>query len=215
MTKKTKLAERDVEDNFNINPKHKAIAALGRKMIDMSSNMKGTDDNTLMIANALSRLGEALDSFGATFGPKNMADVVKMTGMSQQVVQSLIKRAKADSGASTNRAAEPTEAFVEGLGDMAHLAEQDHEVQMARAELYKIAKYAIKLHDMLKGVSEAEGIEAWQQSKITKAADYVGSVYHAMEYDQMEQPAMNPAMTPEAATNYKSSLAERMSQKKK
>ena len=70
-----------------------------------------------------------------------------------------------------------------GLGDLAHAAERDHEVQMARADLYKIAKYAIKLHDMLKTVSEAEGIEGWQQSKITKAADYVGSVYHAMDYD--------------------------------
>ena len=70
-----------------------------------------------------------------------------------------------------------------GLGDLAHAAERDHEVQMARADLYKIAKYAIKLHDMLKTVSEAEGIEGWQQSKITKAADDIGSVYHAMDYD--------------------------------
>ena len=71
----------------------------------------------------------------------------------------------------------------EGLGELADMAERDHEVQMARADLYKIAKYAIKLHDMLKGVSEAEGIEGWQQSKITKAADYIGSVYHALDYD--------------------------------
>ena len=71
----------------------------------------------------------------------------------------------------------------EGLGELADVAERDHEVQMARADLYKIAKYAIKLHDMLKTVSEAEGIQGWQQSKITKAADYMGSVYHAMDYD--------------------------------
>src|SRR6056300_2077764 len=71
----------------------------------------------------------------------------------------------------------------EGLGELADVAERDHEVQMARADLYKLAKYAIKLHDMLKTVSEAEGIEGWQQSKITKAADYIGSVYHAMDYD--------------------------------
>jgi hypothetical protein len=76
------------------------------------------------------------------------------------------------------------------LGDMAHAVERDHEVQMARAELYKIAKYAIKLHEMLKGVSEAEGIEGWQQSKITKAADYIGSVYHAMDYETKFQEGM-------------------------
>lgn len=71
----------------------------------------------------------------------------------------------------------------EGLGDLAHAAEKDHEVQMARADLYKLAKYAIKLHDMLKGVSEAEGLEGWVQSKITKSADMIGSVYHHMDYE--------------------------------
>ena len=76
-------------------------------------------------------------------------------------------------------------AVKEGLGDMAHMAEKDHEVQMARADLYKIAKYSIKLHEMLKGVSEAEGLEGWVQSKITKAADYLGSVYHHLDYEQV------------------------------
>lgn len=71
----------------------------------------------------------------------------------------------------------------EGLGDLAHLAEKDHEVQMARAELYKVAKYAIKLHEMLKGVSEADGLEGWVQAKITKSADYISSVYHHLDYD--------------------------------
>ena len=38
----------------------------------------------------------------------------------------------------------------ENLADEASKVEQDHEVQMARAQLYKIAKYSIKLHEMLK-----------------------------------------------------------------
>ena len=71
-----------------------------------------------------------------------------------------------------------------GLGDLAHAAERDHEVQMARADLYKLAKYAIKLHDMLKTVTEAEGIQGWMQAKITTAADDISSVYHSMDYDQ-------------------------------
>ena len=79
---------------------------------------------------------------------------------------------------------EAEKLLKEGLADMADMAERDHEVQMARADLYKIAKYSIKLHEMLKSVSEATGIEGWQQAKITKAADYIGSVYHAMDYEQ-------------------------------
>jgi hypothetical protein len=70
----------------------------------------------------------------------------------------------------------------EGLAELAGVAEKDHEVQMARADLYKIAKYAIKLHEMLKGVSETEGLEGWQQAKITKASDYLSSVYHNLDY---------------------------------
>lgn len=75
------------------------------------------------------------------------------------------------------------------LGMMADRVELDHEVQMARADLYKIAKYAIKLHEMLKSVSEIQGLEGWQQAKITKAADYLSSVYHNMDY---EMSPMNP-----------------------
>ena len=69
------------------------------------------------------------------------------------------------------------------LGDMANACEADHEVQMARADLFKIAKYSIKLHDMMKNVSEMQGIEGWQQAKITKAADYLSSVYHNLDYE--------------------------------
>ena len=75
-------------------------------------------------------------------------------------------------------------AVSEGLADLADRAERDHEVQMARSDLYKIAKYAIKLHEQLKGVSEAEGLDGWVQAKITKAADYLGSVYHYMDYEE-------------------------------
>jgi hypothetical protein len=105
----------------------------------------------------------------------------------------------------------------EGLGDLAHAAEQDHEVQMARADLYKTAKYAIKLHDMLKNISEAEGLEGWVQAKITKAADYIGSVYHYLEYENgnaNESKSVKGNMTEDQASQYKETLAERMNQKK-
>ncbi|MBL6771120.1 MAG: hypothetical protein ISQ22_07105 [Rhizobiales bacterium] len=74
----------------------------------------------------------------------------------------------------------------EGLGDMAHEAEKDHEVQMARSDCYKSAKYAVSIHRMLKDVSEMEGIDGWVASKLTKAADYLGSVKHYMEGQIMQ-----------------------------
>ena len=71
------------------------------------------------------------------------------------------------------------------LSDMAVEAEKDHEVQMARSDLYKAANYAISIHKMLKSVNEMQGIEGWVAAKITKAADYLGSVKHYMEGDAM------------------------------
>ena len=70
----------------------------------------------------------------------------------------------------------------EGLADQAASAEADHELQMARSQMYKIAQYSIKLHEMMKQVTDPNGIEAWQAAKITKAADYMGAVYHDLEY---------------------------------
>ena len=86
----------------------------------------------------------------------------------------------------------PSNAVNEDISQDAHHMERDHEVQMARSDLYKTANYAIKLHSLLKNVSEAEGIDGWMQAKITKAADYISSVYHALEYDMIEQNAPAP-----------------------
>ena len=92
----------------------------------------------------------------------------------------------------------------EDLATMAYKAESDHEVQMARSDLYKIAKYSIKLHEMLKGVQEQQGIEGWVQSKITKAADYMGSVYHHLDYemkfDEMTEAKAKPIIGEENNT---------------
>ncbi len=58
----------------------------------------------------------------------------------------------------------------------------DHEAKMARAELYKLAQYSAKLFKM---IDENDELDGWVQSKITKAADYISSVYHYLEYEQM------------------------------
>ena len=73
---------------------------------------------------------------------------------------------------------------VVAVVDVPEPAEENHpddsEVNMAMAELYKIEKYAGELAELLKGVPALEG---WTAAKITKAADYLGSVYHKLDYD--------------------------------
>ena len=56
----------------------------------------------------------------------------------------------------------------------------DHEAKMARADLFKCAQYSFKLFKM---IGEDQELEGWVQAKITKAADYIASVYHYMEYE--------------------------------
>ena len=77
------------------------------------------------------------------------------------------------------------ETITEGLGEEAARAEQDHEVQMARADCFYAAKDAIELHRILSGISEAEGLEGWVASKITLAADYLRSVKDHLAYKTM------------------------------
>ncbi|MDB4378438.1 hypothetical protein N9Z41_01575 [bacterium] len=76
--------------------------------------------------------------------------------------------------------------ILENLSVEAQRMETDHEVQMARSDLYKAAKYAIELHQALKNVSEEQGLEGWVQAKITKASDYLSSVAHHLEYKMLD-----------------------------
>jgi hypothetical protein len=62
--------------------------------------------------------------------------------------------------------------------------ENDHEVSMARGELEAIADKATQLASMLQGKSdEGNPLEAWVQSKITKAKDYITSVADYLTYN--------------------------------
>jgi hypothetical protein len=60
------------------------------------------------------------------------------------------------------------------------MGQEDHEGGMAKADLYKLANYSFKL---FKKIQPEDQLEGWVQAKITKAADYIASVYHYMEYE--------------------------------
>ena len=59
----------------------------------------------------------------------------------------------------------------------------DHEISMARGELEAISDKALKLSSILQGKTDDAQLEAWVQSKITKAKDYINSVSDYMEYN--------------------------------
>lgn len=66
----------------------------------------------------------------------------------------------------------------------------DREGRMAKRQLSNIAEYAHELSGML---SDETQLEAWVQSKLTKAADYIKTVKHYVEYG-MEEGAYEGSM---------------------
>ncbi len=70
---------------------------------------------------------------------------------------------------------------------------EDYEVSMAIGQLRTISEYAGKLIPLLESKGADYNIEAWVQSKITTAEDYMNSVGHYME----NNPEVNEAKIPE------------------
>jgi len=68
-------------------------------------------------------------------------------------------------------------------------AEMDYEGQMAKAELNAIADKAATIADMLDNNTQ---MEAWLQSKISRAKDYVDAVHDYMMYSDKDEPPSDP-----------------------
>lgn len=57
----------------------------------------------------------------------------------------------------------------------------DHEASMAKSDLRRLHEYSMEIDQLIHDGQELEG---WVQSKITKAADYIASVKHYLEYNK-------------------------------
>lgn len=114
----------------------------------------------------------------------------------------------------------------EGFGDEAYVAEKDNEVQAARAQLFKIAKYAIRLHQMLGKIDPNTDLEAWVQTKIATCSQMIGEVYHHLDYEnatssviptatESQKSISNKQSVSETTDEYKSKLEDMLEAKKK
>jgi len=81
-------------------------------------------------------------------------------------------------------------------------ATEDHEVSMAIGQLKTISQYASKLQSILQSKGDDYNIEAWVQSKITSAEDYMNSVGHYMEN--------NPDVNEQLEENFSASQIARL-----
>lgn len=62
----------------------------------------------------------------------------------------------------------------------------DHEVEMARSDLFSAAKNAQQVYSMIKDVGEDEGLDGWVQEKIIKANDYLNTIREYLEGKQVQ-----------------------------
>ena len=65
-----------------------------------------------------------------------------------------------------------------GCPDMMHNHDNE-EGSMSRSQLMHMKNYAEELMQM---ISDHDDLPEWVESKITKASDYLGSVYHYLDY---------------------------------
>ena len=63
----------------------------------------------------------------------------------------------------------------------------DHEVEMAKSDLFQSNKNAKKIYELIKDIPETVGIEGWVQEKIIKANDYLNTVREYLEHKQMSE----------------------------
>jgi hypothetical protein len=66
--------------------------------------------------------------------------------------------------------------------------EVDYEGEMAKSELYRLVKNSQELMQMLDDDTQ---LEAWVQSKITKAADYIASVSQYLNFQAENKPEID------------------------
>jgi hypothetical protein len=81
------IKKNSIGESAEMPTNQKKALEIGRKMQAMAAKEKND-----MIANAMAKLGDHLETFGATFGPKNMDELVKKTGLTKELISMLIKR---------------------------------------------------------------------------------------------------------------------------
>ena len=79
----------EVNDNFGLSPQQRKLANMGRTLMNAAATTK--DDN---LSNVMSKVGNELTNFGALFGAKNLAELVKRSGVSAEVIKKLMAYAE-------------------------------------------------------------------------------------------------------------------------
>ena len=146
---------------------------------DKGNPIKG-ERNTMINLNQFSRSGQINEK-----GMKEtkLYTVTAADGTEKQVPFPNDSEAKKAIRHTNIKKVEPMEEDAEEIKFTNDVGKDDYvddEGRMAKSQLYKMAKYAVKLHKML---DDMEQLPAWVQAKFTKASDYLSSIYHYLDYE--------------------------------
>lgn len=120
-----------------------------------------------------------LEAIQAVLAENKAYDVEATDGT--KVTKSFANDAEANDFKVKNTNIKSVKALEEDSVEEDHHENPNDDSDMAKSQLYAIAKYAIELLQMIK---DGDPLDAWVQAKITKAADYVDAVQHYLEGEE-------------------------------
>lgn len=115
--------------------------------------------------------------------------------ISKELLRNLIKECMQDMSVGVSNFAPPVASGMappmmpakpDGFGGQPYKVDQHgYEGRMSKANLFKIAEYAMELHNM---IHDNEDLEPWVQEKIAVASSMLDSIGHYMQYEKMRGP---------------------------
>jgi hypothetical protein len=116
------------EAGYEMTPQQRRIANLGRILMDQSATTK--DDG---LSNMMAAVGNELTMFGATFGPRNMNDLVRKTGATEEVIKKLLAYAEKIESTKTNLAKDHDDGGLDDTNDTDDDFAEPDDAEMAAA----------------------------------------------------------------------------------
>ncbi len=144
----------------SIDPQHAKLAELGRTLMDMAATHK--DD---VESNQMAKLGSAMTEFGTSFGPKNLMDVVKATGLDPKAIQKLVAMAqdRLKTAGPVRKAKDPVEqesavreAYIKSADDainlLAAIRKQSKQAELGQGEPVSPNQLVNDLYDVMQWI---------------------------------------------------------------
>ena len=83
-------------------------------------------------------------------------------------------------GCSSSPSDVMTDYSIDTMSMFSDIHKHNHNNYMAKPSLYKVAKYAKKLLDI---IPDGYELDDWQRHKIAQISDDISEVYHSLDYD--------------------------------